>query len=97
MKTTEREEYYIACACCMRTTTRHGRRMIDQGTVAWLGEDETGAPCNKIDKREAKHFRSKAEAEAWATESDRKPWWFEFQPGSLIVYRVKKTVQEEEV
>lgn len=47
--------------------------MIDEGTVAWLGEDDRGEPCNKIDKREAKKFRSKAEAQEWARASDRKP------------------------
>ncbi len=67
MKTTE--EYYIACACCMRTTTWRGGRLIDHGTVAWLGEDEMGEPCNTVDKREAKHFQSKAEAEEWARAS----------------------------
>ncbi len=97
MKTTERAEYYIACACCMRTTTWRGGRLIDQGTVAWLGEDDKGEPCNKIDKREAKQFRSKAEAEEWAKTSNRKPWWFEFQPGSLKIYLVRRTVLEEEV
>ncbi len=67
------------------------------GTVVWLGENDRGEPCNTLDKREAKHFRSKAEAEEWARASNRKPWWFEFQPGSLKVYRVSKTVLEEEV
>lgn len=71
--------------------------MIDEGTVAWLGEDDKGEPCNKIDKREAKRFRSKAEAEEWALASDRKPWWFWLRPESLKVYRVTKTVEEAEV
>ncbi len=97
MKTTEREEYYIACACCMRTTTARGRPLIDDGTVAWLGEDDKGEPYNKIERREAKRFLSNAEAQEWARASDRKPWWFWFKPESLKVYRVTQTVTVEEV
>lgn len=80
-----------------QATTERGRPLIDDGTVAWLGEDDKREPYNKIDKREAKKFRSKAEAQEWARVSDRKPWWFWFKPKSLKVYRVTQTVTVEEV
>jgi hypothetical protein len=79
----------------MRTTTERGGRLIDEGTAAWLGEDDKGEPCNKIDKRDAKKLRSKAEALAWARASHGKPRWFMFKPESLTVYRVIKTVTGE--
>jgi hypothetical protein len=79
----------------LRTTTERGGRLIDDGTVAWLGEDDKGEHCNKISKR-AKKFWSKVKALAWARASDRKPRWFSFKPESLTVYRVIKTVTVEE-
>ncbi len=41
----------------MRTTTRRGDRLIDNGTVAWLGDK--GEPENTVDKRQAEQFRSR--------------------------------------
>jgi hypothetical protein len=74
----------------MRTTTERGGQLIDDGMVAWLGEDDKGEPCNKINKREAKKFRSKVVALAWARASGRKRWWLSFKPESLTVDRMIK-------
>ncbi|WP_457797662.1 hypothetical protein [Methylocystis sp. S23] len=91
------EEYVIASVRCRRTTTERGRLIIEDDTLAWLSEDVRGNPKATTYKDDAKRFRTRAEAEAWAPRCERQPWWYAFKDGTLRVYRVTRTVTVREV